>query len=70
MKITFRVDASVQIGSGHVIRCLTLAQALCDRNAECTFICRELNGNLISLIKERGFTVFTLPNDEEGYTCN
>jgi UDP-2,4-diacetamido-2,4,6-trideoxy-beta-L-altropyranose hydrolase len=68
MKITFRVDASVQIVSGYVIRCLTLAQELCDRNAGCTFICRKLDGNPNSLIKERGFTVFTLPNDEEGYT--
>jgi UDP-2,4-diacetamido-2,4,6-trideoxy-beta-L-altropyranose hydrolase len=67
MNVVFRVDASSRMGSGHVMRCLTLAQALCERDAACTFICRELDGNLISLIKERGFTVFILPNYKEGY---
>ena len=50
MNFVFRVDASIQMGTGHVMRCLTLADALKNRGAECYFICREHSGNLIGLI--------------------
>lgn len=61
MKVVFRTDASLQIGNGHVMRCLTLADSLKAGGAECHFICREHPGNLIELISERGFAVRTLP---------
>ena len=61
MKIAFRVDASLQIGSGHVMRCLTLAQALRERGAEALFVCRKLDGHLGGLIKAQGFDVCLLP---------
>ena len=61
MKITFRTDASLQIGTGHVMRCLTLADALQEAGAQCHFICREHPGNLIELIRQRGFGVSVLP---------
>ena len=59
--IVFRVDASLKIGTGHVMRCLTLAEALRGRGCECRFICREHSGNLIDLISEHGFTAHGLP---------
>lgn len=62
--IIFRVDASPEIGTGHVMRCLTLAEALRERGCECQFICREHPGNLIDLISERGFTAHCLPSAE------
>ncbi len=61
MNITFRTDASLQIGIGHVMRCLTLADALQASGAQCHFICREHPGNLIAQIRQRGFTVSVLP---------
>lgn len=61
MKVTFRTDASLQIGTGHVMRCLTLASALKTRGAECEFICRAHDGNLVRLIQEKGYTTHTLP---------
>ncbi len=61
MNITFRTDASLQIGTGHVMRCLTLADALRASGAQCHFICREHPGNLITQIRQRGFTVSVLP---------
>ncbi len=61
MNITFRADASTQIGTGHIMRCLTLADALKEQGATCHFICREHEGNLIELIKNKGHTVSVLP---------
>ena len=61
MNIFFRVDASVTIGTGHVIRCLTLAMVLREQGAKVTFICRELTGNLCDQIESKGFYVHRLP---------
>jgi UDP-2,4-diacetamido-2,4,6-trideoxy-beta-L-altropyranose hydrolase len=65
MKVAIRADASLQIGTGHVLRCLTLAGALRENGAQCRFICREHSGNLIELIQERGFSVSVLPYFKE-----
>lgn len=65
MKIVFRVDSSVTIGTGHVMRCLTLAGQLRQRKADSFFVCREMEGNVISLIREQHFPVFTLPEVED-----
>lgn len=61
MRVVFRCDASVPIGSGHVMRCLTLAEALTARGAECHFICREHPGHLLDVICQRGFPASALP---------
>ncbi|VVO89825.1 UDP-2,4-diacetamido-2,4, 6-trideoxy-beta-L-altropyranose hydrolase [Pseudomonas fluorescens] len=61
LKVAFRVDASLQIGTGHVMRCLTLADALKLQGSECQFICREHPGNLIEHIRSKGFQVHVLP---------
>jgi UDP-2,4-diacetamido-2,4,6-trideoxy-beta-L-altropyranose hydrolase len=60
-KILIRTDASVQIGTGHVMRCLTLADELRGRGAEVIFVCREFDGNLCGYIEEKGYIVHRLP---------
>lgn len=60
-KVAFRTDASAAIGTGHVMRCLTLAEALRERGADARFICREHDGNLCALIEQRSFAVDRLP---------
>ncbi|MEQ6890043.1 UDP-2,4-diacetamido-2,4,6-trideoxy-beta-L-altropyranose hydrolase [Halomonas sp. CS7] len=62
----FRADASLQIGSGHVMRCLTLAEALRKRGAECHFLCREHPGHALALLQARGFAVHRLPTGQPG----
>lgn len=61
MNIVFRVDSSFDIGTGHIMRCLTLAEQLKKRNASVSFISRTLPGNIINIIKEKGYQVFELP---------
>lgn len=61
MKIVFRTDASIQIGTGHVMRCLTLADELTRQGHECRFVCREHNGHLGDLISSKGYDLVLLP---------
>ena len=65
MNITFRVDASLQMGTGHVMRCLTLAQVLKENGANVEFICRRHKGGLIGKIRSNGFIVHELGLFEE-----
>ena len=60
MKVVFRADASLQMGTGHVMRCLTLADALTAGGASCGFICRTHPGNLLGLIRSKGYTAHEL----------
>ena len=64
-KIVFRCDASIQIGTGHVMRCLTLADELSKQGAECSFICRQHDGNLIEEVQKYGYKVYPLPLEHD-----
>ncbi len=66
LQVAFRADASVEIGSGHVMRCLTLAGALRAKGADCRFITRDLPGNLIARIGAEGYPVTALPPPAPG----
>ncbi len=61
MHIAIRTDASLQIGTGHVMRCLTLARRLRAGGGEVLFICREHAGHLCETIAAAGFEVRRLP---------
>jgi len=49
--VVFRVDSSLEIGTGHLYRCLNLARVFSSSNLNIVFVCRNHNGSLIDLIK-------------------
>ncbi|MCR9242068.1 MAG: UDP-2,4-diacetamido-2,4,6-trideoxy-beta-L-altropyranose hydrolase [Rhodobiaceae bacterium] len=65
MNVIFRADASLEIGLGHVMRCLTLADELTRMGAECQFICQEVDGHMLSAIEAKGFVAKALPGADQ-----
>lgn len=70
LRVAFRVDASTEIGSGHVMRCLTLADALAETGARCTFVMRQKPGNLEEAVRGRGHSVVMLPPPERAISAS
>lgn len=65
MRVAFRADASLHMGSGHVMRCLTLADTLTAQGAQCHFISRIQPGHLTDAIFQRGYMVNGQPAPAE-----
>lgn len=62
MKVAFRADVSEQIGTGHFIRCLTLADALKEKGAEVIFVSRALPQHLQEQTNKQGHEFKILQN--------
>lgn len=61
MKVAFRVDASLAIGTGHLSRCRVLAERLQkDANAEILFVLRDLLPESVTTLRQQGFAVAEL----------
>jgi len=60
MKIVIRADASVFIGSGHIMRCLVLAKILKSRGHEIIFATRPQKGDFVDYIQQQGIEVIEL----------
>lgn len=59
--VFFRVDAGLEIGSGHVMRSLALAEALRLAGARVCWIMRTRPGDLRRRVESKGFEVRSLP---------
>jgi UDP-2,4-diacetamido-2,4,6-trideoxy-beta-L-altropyranose hydrolase len=64
MNVVIRTDASTALGSGHVMRCMTLAEELSRRGGTVAFVCRIRDGHMRDTIAGRGFDVLALAGAE------
>lgn len=51
--ILFRVDASIEMGGGHLIRCLTLAERLRANGHDVAFVSMDLPGSMFELLDSK-----------------
>ncbi len=58
--LLIRADASTKIGTGHLMRCLALAQAWKDAGGKVAFITACQNEGLLERLREEGFEVHLL----------
>lgn len=56
--ILFRADGNEKIGSGHIMRCLSIADAFSNCNEECVFVISEKNFEFV--INNRGYRTIIL----------
>lgn len=65
-RIAFRVDASTEMGSGHLMRCLALATALADLGVRSHFVTRAAANTWGDLFHQDGHTVdFLAPGNAD-----
>jgi len=63
MNIAFRTDATSQIGTGHFMRCLTLAEALKKQGAEIRFVSRGLPTHLRDMLATKSMQFVALDSE-------
>ena len=63
-QIVFRLDANARIGTGHLMRCLTIADELDQKKYHIYFICEKLSPPMQTLIADKGYK-FYIENNEK-----
>ena len=64
-KCALRLDANTQIGTGHLMRSLTLADELMTHGYECHFLSIDLEENLCELLTLKGHRIHNIRDDTE-----
>lgn len=60
-ELIIRADGNTAIGSGHIMRCLSIAQALQKNGVQCIFVCAD--EVMRDLIEQKGFFYYCLESD-------
>lgn len=63
-RVVIRVDASTEMGMGHLMRCLSLARDLADDGARVFFLLRSHAAHLTGLVEDEGHAVRLLPDPD------
>ena len=61
--VPFRTDGNAEIGMGHIMRCLALAQGMEKTGSRATFIVRDYDSRVIDIIRRYGYSIETIPVD-------
>ena len=61
IKVLFRVNSSYNLGSGHLSRCIALAEEL-DSRSEIYFLCEDLPGNNNDWVLQKGLNLISFKN--------
>lgn len=69
MNIVVRVDSSALIGSGHLMRCLAMAERQRKVGDKVIFVCRDLEGNISRIVAEFGFDLHLLQSRNVEQEC-
>ena len=65
MNVLIRADSSSSIGTGHLMRCLTLADGFRETETSVAFVCRELPGNINDMVVKRGYRLLVVPTGRD-----
>ena len=60
----FRLEANSHIGTGHLMRCMAIANELFKNGSSCHFICSELSSSLQALLKSHGHNLDVVENED------
>lgn len=66
VRVVIRTDASLSVGSGHLMRCLTLADHLCSSRMEVTFACYDTADGSAAQILDNRYRMIRLDDPQPG----